>query len=217
MQLNSSTIATIVIALASITGVIVFKGEDSAESFAYAICLALFTSSVFYTITVIVPEANRRIRIKKGLNKQYHSFKRRCIDLFLIASNSQNYQYRENLLDHQEFRRYFSINLANNQSRWDLVATSIDDQDYIFHEIVRELDFFDREIEFARSSVEMNDEKVEQFFINLRQIIHTIKAAEANSDDYKHFCRTLWSIFTRWNFINGQLEKDIIETMIRDI
>lgn len=63
----------------------------------------------------------------------------------------------------------------------------------------------------------MKDEKVEQFFINLRHVIHTIKAAESNSDDYKYFCRTLWSIFTRWNFIDGQLEEDIIETMIEEI
>ncbi len=121
------------------------------------------------------------------------------------------------MLNHQEFRRYFSIKVANGQSRWDLVATSIDDQDYIFNEIVRELDFLIREIDFARSSVDINDEKVDGFLVNLSQVIHTIKAAEANSDDYKHFCRTLWSIFARWNCIDGQLEEDIIESMIEKI
>jgi hypothetical protein len=214
MYFNSTTITTIVIALVSISGVVALKGESSFSSIIYATCLALFTSSVFYAVTVIAPETKRRNRVRRGLNQQYRSFKKRCIDLFLIASKSQDYKYRENLLDHQEFRRYFSIRIANNQSRWDLVATSIDDQDYIFGEIVRELDLLDGEIEFARSSVEMNDEKVEQFFINLRQVIHTIKGAEANSDDYKHFCRTLWSIFAR---CDGQLEEDIIESMIRDI
>ena len=217
MQFNSATIATLVIALVSIGGVVVFKGSDSIATIAYAACLALFTSSVFYSVTVLFPEEQRRVRIKNGLNKQYQSFKKRCIDLFLIAAKSQNYENRENLLDHREFCRYFSIELANDQSRWDLVETSIDDQDYIFDEIVREFEFFDREIEFARSSVEMNDEKVERFFINLRQRIHAIKASEANSDDYKEFCRTLWSIFTRWNFIEGQLEEDIIEKMIQEI
>jgi hypothetical protein len=77
------------------------------------------------------------------------------------------------------------------------VATNVDDQDYIFDEIVREFDFLSREIEFARSSVNIDDEKVEDFLVNLSQVIHAIKAAEANTDDYKHFCRTLWSIFTR--------------------
>lgn len=217
MHISSSAITTIVIALASIGGVVILKDEDSFSAIAYATCLALFTSSIFYAITVILPENKRRNRVREGLRKQYRSFKKRTVDLFLITSNSQDYQDRENLLDHQEFRRYFSIRFANGQSRWDLVATSIDNQDYIFDEIVRELEFLDREIEFARLSAEMDDEKVEMFFINLRQVIHTIKAAEANSDDYKTFCRTLWSIFTRWNFIDGQLEEDIIESMIREI
>jgi len=183
----------------------------------YVICLSLFVSSIFFAVTVIVPEAKIRVRIRRGLRKQYDSFKRRCIRLFLISAKSQNYQERDNLLDHEEFRRYFSIGVNDGQSRWDLVAASIDDQDYIFEEIVKELDFFSREIEFVRSSVNIDDEKVEDFLINLGQVIHTIKTAEANSDDHKYFCRTLWSIFTRWNFIDGQLEEDIIESMIERI
>lgn len=217
MQLSINTISAIVIGIASIGGIVVLKRADSLMSIVYVTCLALFASTVFYVITVIVPEVKRKNRIRRGLSKQYRSFKKRCIDLFLISSNSQEYQERANLLDHKEFRRYFSICKEDSQSRWDLVTMSINDQDYIFHEIVRELDFFDREIEFARSSIEMNDEKVEEFFVNLRQVIHTIKAADPNSDDYKHFCRTLWSIFTRWNFIEGQLEEDIIERMIEGI
>ncbi len=209
MHWSGTTLTTIVIALASIGGVVTFKGDESLSSVLYATCLALFTSSIFYAVTVIAPETKRRNRIRRTLSRQYRAFKKQCIDLFLIASNS-DYQYRENLLDHQEFRRYFSIRTANGQSRWDLVTTSIDNQDYIFDEIVREFDFLDREIEFARSSIEISDENAEQFFIDLRQVIHTIKAAEANSDDYKHFCRTLWNIFTRWNIID-------VESMIRDI
>ncbi len=65
--------------------------------------------------------------------------------------------------------------------------------------------------------MDIDDEEVEDFLINLSRVIHTIKAAEANSDDYKYFCRTLWGIFTRWNFIDGQLEEDIIESMIERI
>jgi len=217
MQLNSTNIALSVMAIGSLVGVLALKGEEPVSSVLYATCLALFVSSIFFAVTVIAPEAKRRNRIRKGLRKQYRSFKRRCIDLLLISAKSQGYQDRDNLLNHQEFRRYFSIEVANGQSRWNLVATSIDDQDYIFDEIVREFDFLTREIEFARSSVDIDDDKVEDFLVNLSQVIHTIKAAEANSDDYKHFCRTLWSIFTKWNFIDGQLEEDIIESMIEKI
>lgn len=217
MQLNRTGIALLAMAIGSLVGVLALKGEEPVSSILYATCLALFVSSIFYAVTVVAPETKRRNRIRKGLRKQYRSFKRRCIDLFLISAKSQGYEYRDNLLDYQEFRRYFSIEIGNGQSRWDLVATSIDDQDYIFDEIVRELDFLSREIEFARSSVDIDDEKVGDFLVNLSQVIHTIKAAEANTDDYKHFCRTLWSIFTRRNFIDGQLDEDIFESMIEKI
>lgn len=217
MQINSTSIALSAIAIGSLVGVLALKGDEPVSSVLYATCLALFVSSIFFAVTVVAPETKRKNRIRKGLRKQYRSFKRRCIDLFLISAKSQDYQDRDNLLNHLEFRRYFSIEVANRQSRWDFVATSIDDQDYIFYEIVREFDFLSREIEFARSSVDIDDEKVEDFLVNLSQMIHTIKASEANSDDYKHFCRTLWSIFTRWNFIDGQLDEDIIESMIEKI
>ena len=217
MHLSSTIISTIFIAAIAVVGVLVFKDDGSAPSILFAVSLALLTSSVFYAVTVVAPDLSRRRRVRRGLSKQYQSFKSRCIDLFLIASRSQEYQNRENLLNHKEFRRYFSIRDENGQSRWNLVATSIDNQDYIFNEIVREFDFLDREIEFARLSVEINDEAVEQFFINLRQVIHTIKAAEENTDDYKHFCRTLWGVFARWNFVDGQIEEDIIESMISGI
>ncbi|MDO8827252.1 hypothetical protein [Methylophaga sp.] len=217
MQINSTSIGLFVTVVGSFLGMLAFKDDQPASSMLYATCLALFVSSIFFAATVIAPETRRRHRIRRGLRKQYRSFKRRCVDLFLISSKSQDYQDRNNLLDHQEFRRYFSIRGDNDQSRWGLVITSIDDQDYIFDEIVRELDFLSREIDFARSSVDIDDLAVEDFLINLSQVIHTIKAAEANSDDYKHFSRTLWSIFTRWNFIDGQLEEDIIESMIERI
>lgn len=217
MQRNNTYIALLVMGIISFIGILAFRNTETVSSILYATCLALFISFIFYVLTVIVPEAKKRKRIRKGLAKQYRSFKRRCIHLFLISAKSQNYRDHDNLLNHYEFRRYFSIEGANGQSRWDLVATSIDNQDYIFEEIVRELDFFSREVEFARSSIDIDDEKVEDFLIRFGHVVHTIKAAEANSDDYKHFCRTLWSIFTRCNFVDGQLEEDIIESMIKKI
>jgi hypothetical protein len=217
MKLNGSSIALIATAVVSLVCVFILKAEKSISSVLYATFLALFVSSIFFTVTVIVPESMRRNRIRRSLRKQYRSFKRRCIDLFLISAQSKDYENRENLLDHNEFRRYFSLDVANDQSRWNLVATSIDKQDYIFDEIVREFDFLTREIDFARSSIDIDDEKVEDHLVNLSQAIHTIKAAKANSDDYKYFCQTLWSIFTKFNFSDGQLEDDIIESMIERI
>ena len=211
---DSNVITTVTIAIIAVLGIFIFREENSISSIAYAFSLTLLASSIFYFITVNLPEKKRRDRIRKGLKNQYRSFKKRCIDCFLIASNSQEYNDRDNLLDPQEFRRYFLDRSGNDQTRWDLITMSIDDQNYIFDEIVREFEFLDREIAFARLSVDIDDEIAEQFLIRFRQIIHTIKAATKNSDDYKYFSRTLYAFFTS---SEGQSEEDFFESMIEKI
>lgn len=215
MHLNKPTVITLIaITSISIAGIFVVDSKESNSEVLYSIFLALLVSCIFYTGTVVVPEIQRRNRIRNGLKKQYHSFKMSCIDLFLIASNSQDYTDRDNLLNHKEFRRYFTIRTKGTQERWDLVATSIDDGDYIFDELVNEFEFLLHEINYARANLEIYDDDVEEFMRNMVQIVHLLKATKPGTDDYKYFCRTLWSIFTRWDFVSGQRENDIFETMI---
>lgn len=218
MHLNKpATITLVVIAGVSMIGIALVDNKESISEVLHSIFVALLVSCIFYVGIVVVPELQRRKRIRNGLSKQYLSFKKSCIDLFLIASNSQEYSGRENLLDHQEFRRYFLIRVKGSQDRWDLVATSVDNGDYIFEELVNEFEFLIREINYARSNVEIYDDDVEEFFSRMIQIVHRLKATKPGTDDYKYFCRTLWSIFTRWDFAVGQSEDDIIETMIERI
>lgn len=193
--------------------------KESNSEVLHSIFLALLVSCIFYAGTVAIPEIQRRKRIRNGLKKKYHLFKMSCIDLFLIASNSQDYKYadRENLLNYKEFRRYFKIRVKGTQDRWDLVATSIDDGDYIFEDLVKEFEFLIQEINYARTSVEIFDDDVDEFFSNMIQIVHHLKTTKPGTDDYKYFCRTLWSVFTRWNLSDGQREDDIIDTMIERI
>lgn len=214
MHVNKPTLIVLVgITTLSIAGMIFFE-QDKAF---YSISLALLVSSIFYVGTVIIPEVQRRNRIKNGLMKRYLAFKKSCIDIFLIASKSQDYQYRDNLLEPEEFKRYFFIRSENGQSRWDLVATSIDDGDYLSDELVSELEFLMREVSLVRSTIDLYDVKVEDFFSNLVQIIHKLRTTSPNSDDYKYFCRILLEIFAHWSLIDGQLEDDIFESMIEKI
>lgn len=216
MHLGSSTIVT----MASVTGLsllgIAFVDSKENEVL-HSVFVALLASSVFYAGTVAIPELQRRRRIRTSLRRQYRSFKKSCIDLFLIASNSQEYDNRDNLLDPAEFRRYFSIRINASQTRWDLVATAIDDGNYLFEELVREFESLIREINYARSSVDIHGEEVQEFFSRTIDIVHRLKATKSHTDDYKYFCRNLWAIFTRWDFATGQREDDIIETMIERI
>ena len=217
VKIANTVIVLIVMAAASLVGIFAFKKEEPFSSTLYALCMALFVSSVFYAATVLVPDIQRRKRIRRALRKQYRSFKKKCIDMFLMSANSQGYEKPEKLLDHQEFKQYFSAQTANGQSRWELVAASMDDQDCFFDEIVRGFDFLSREITHARSSVDIDDDRVEDFFVNLNRVIHGIESAKASTDDYKHFCRNLWRIFTGWDDWSGEWEEDVIETMIDKI
>ena len=220
MHLNRpTTITLIVITAISITGLYLVGSEEGKSNILHSIFIALLVSSIFYIGTAAIPEIQRRKRIRNGLIKKYHYFKMSCIDLFLIASNSQDYDYkdRENLLNHEEFRRYFDIRCKGTQNRWDLVATSIDDGDYIFDELVMELDLLINELKHARASVEIFDDDVDDFFTSMMQTLHRVKISKPGTDDYKYFCRTLWSIFTRWNLSDGQRQDDYIQTMIERI
>jgi hypothetical protein len=201
----------------SVLGIALVDSKENMNEVLHSVFVALLVSSVFYAGTVAIPELQRRSRIRAGLRRQYRSFKESCIALFLIASHSQEYDHRENLLNPGEFRRYFTIRVNESQTRWDLVATAIDDGDYLFEELVGEFESLVREVNHARSSVDIHDDDVHEFFSRTTDIVHRIKAIKPGTDDYKYFCRTLWSIFARWDFADGQREDDIIETMIERI
>ncbi len=220
MHINKPTVITLLVIVSiSITGIILVDSKDSSNDVLHSIFVALLVSCIFYTGTVVIPEMQRRKRIRNGLKKQYHLFKTSCIDLFLITSNSQNYKYtdRENLLNYSEFRRYFNVIIKDTQSRWDLVATSIDNGDYIFEDLIMEFEFLIQAVNYARASVEIFDDDVDEFFSNMIQIVHRLKTTKPGTDDYKYFCRTLWSVFTGYNLGDGQRENDIIEIMIERI
>jgi len=218
MYLNKPTLITLVSIIGiSLIGIYVVDSKENSSEVLHSIFVALLVSCIFYTGTVVIPEVQRRKRIRNGLKKQYNSFKMSCIDLFLIASNSQDYENRENLLNYKEFRRYFTTHINSTQERWDFVATSIDDGDYIFDELVNEFEFLIQEINYARANVEIFDRDVEEFMRSMIQIVHRLKATKPGTDDYKYFCRTLWSIFTRWDLVAGQREDDIIKTMIEKV
>lgn len=196
MHLNRSTTVTLAVLVSiSVFGIGFVDSKENSNEILYSVFVALLVSCICYMGTEVITEIQRRKRIRNGLTKQYLSFKKSCIDLFLIASSSQNYDNRENLLEPNEFRRYFSLRVTDSQIRWDLVATSVDRGNYVFKELVNEFEFLIRETNYARSSVELCDDDVDEFFSRMLQIVHRIKATKPGTDDYKYFWRTLWGYF----------------------
>ncbi len=206
-----------VLTVISLIGIYFTSVDESLKSIFFPVFLALLVSVIFYVSTVAIPERQRRNRVKRMLSKQYYSFKIRCINLMLMATLSQSYPNKENLLNHEEFARYFKCRVNEEQIRWDLVTTSIDDQDYVFHGLLAELEFLIREVDHARSSIAIENEKVESFMIRLSEITYLMKMSQPSTDDYKYFSRNIWQMFSRFDPISGQTNEDLIEEMIQAI
>lgn len=218
MHLSRSTVLTLAgLTGLSLLGIAFVDSKENMNDVLHSIFVGLLASAAFYAGTVAIPEIQRRRRIRNSLRRRYRAFKNSCIDIFLIASKSQEYDNRDNLLDPGEFRRYFSNKINESQTRWDLVATAIDDGNYLFEELVREFESLIRELSYARSIVDIHDEKVQEFLSRTIDVVHRLKATKPGTDDYKYFCRNLWGIFARWDFVTGQREDDIFETMIERI
>lgn len=105
----------------------------------HSLSIGFVISAVFYFLVVYFPEYNRRKMIHDALKSQYTDFKLSCITTFLIMSDSQEYENREELLNLSEFRRYFKNNNKNGENRWDAVANSLQSNEFYLKEIIYNL------------------------------------------------------------------------------
>lgn len=209
----------ILLALVFLTVLSVFIGFSTTPNKDYellvnALSVNFVISSVFYFLVVYIPEVQRRNRVFGSMDKQYREFKLSCISTFLILSKSQEYAHKEALLEQGEFKRYFSNNNTQNQSRWDAVVNGIQGSEYYLREILHELRMLNEEIRFVRSGIDIHDEEVFDFLNRLSQIIYKMDSTTPDYDEIKSFSRFLWEIFTGWSFVHGYRKSDLIKDMI---
>jgi hypothetical protein len=171
-------------------------------------------SAIFYFIVVYFPEWQRKSRVHRSLKRQYQSFKESCVDIFLILSNSQDYHNKENLLEQEEFKRYFKNNNKRNENRWSAVFNGMNDNEYYLNEIIYQLRILNDEIKFVRSSVDIQDEEVFSYLKTLSEIIHRMESTKPNYEDMKSLSKFLWEMFSGWSFIDSYRKNDSISKMI---
>lgn len=205
-----------IITIPAIMGGIVTAPSPTYFSVIHTLCIGFVVSSIFYLLVIFIPARQRRSLIRRSLDKQYRYFKLSCISTFLIASNSQEYHPHEMLLNQEEFRRYFS-NVTEEQIRWDAVATSLQENEYLLRDIIYEFDMLNTEIVFVRNNIDIHDEEVFGFLNNVSQIIYQLKYTQRDYDDIKSLCRRLWEIFSGSDFIKGYQKNDILQLMINRI
>lgn len=179
-----------------------------------SISIGIVVSTIFYLVVMYIPELRRRQIVTRAFVKQYDLFRKNCIDTFLILSKSQEYKDRENLLVHEEFRRYFKNKNKHGEDRWDAVANSIQDNQYYLDEIIFELQRLNDEIKYIKNTIYLFDTEVFDFLSRLSQTIHRYERTEQEYDGIKSFMGFLWSVFTGWNWVDGYTNADYLERMI---
>jgi len=203
----------IITIIAFAIGIATVPGDDYS-SVIHTVCVGFVLSAIFYFIVVYLPEMRRRKMITSAFASQYNQFRLNCISTFLILSKSQEYENRENLLNQDEFRRYFKNNNEDGNNRWDEVANAIQANEFYLQELIYELRMFNEEIKYIRNTVYLGDSEIFNFLNRFSQSIHRVELTQPEYDDIKSFCGFLWSLFTGWNFVDGYKNKEYIEKMI---
>jgi len=198
----------------AITISIITTADGNYNNLINSISIGIVVSTIFYLLVIYLPELRRRKIVTKAFVEQYDSFRKNCIGTFLILSQSQEYQDRDNLLVHEEFRRYFKNKNKHGEDRWYAVANSIQENKYYLDEIIFELQRLNDEIKYIKNTIYLFDSEVFDFLNRLSQTIHRYERTEQEYDDIKSFTGFLWTVFTGWNWVDGYRNADYLEKMI---
>jgi hypothetical protein len=163
-----------------------------------------------------LPEQRKRTLLRENLATHYNQFKEDTIAIFLSAlGSSYDAELPGRLTDHKQFREYFG---ANRSSKWNEVLNGFEAQPRLVNDLLVELEILSSEINYVLNNVAITNAEVHAFFKHLSGLIYRLKEQDQfTGDDLKPVSRFLWSIFSRWNFSDGQLQDDVVENMIRRI
>ena len=208
--------ALIVLVVLSVASIMAVLGTSSYVSVVHGLSVGLFSSSIFYFCIVYIPERQKRKRVKIRLQEQYRSIKLRVVDLLLMLSNTRSYPYRdrENLLDQQEFKRFFKCAVSRDMDRWHAVANGLQRNEYHLHEVLYYLRMLNDEIRHAMTAIDIDDEGVTGYLTHYSQVLSRMDMIQNDYDDIKILCRHLWSLYTGFSFVDGYPDTDVIQDMI---
>ena len=209
--------ALIVIGVLSVASIMAVLETSSYVSILHGLSVGLFSSSIFYYCVVYIPERQKRKRVRIRLQEQYRSIKLDIIDLLLMLSNSQSYPYRdrENLLDQQEFKRFFKCAVSLDMDRWDAVANGLEENEYHFHELLHYLRLLNEEIRQAMIVIDIDDEEITGYLIHCSQVLSRMDIIQNDYEDIKLLCRNLlWPLYTGYSSAVGYQDTDVTQDVI---
>ena len=201
----------IVLFFFSVINIVAGLATNSWVSVLHTLSVGFVGSFIFYLCVVFIPEQQKKNRVRNKLQEQYRFTKLRVVDLLLMLSKSQFYPYRdrENLLDRQEFKRFF------NNSRWAAVANGLQRNEYHLREVLYYLRMLNEEIRHAMTVIDIDDEEVTKYLKNCSQGLSRMDMIQNDYEDIKLLCRDLlWPLFTGYSFVDGYSDIDVIQAMI---
>lgn len=179
----------------------------------FDIAVGLVVSLFVYVLVVRLPAWQKKRRIKAHLLRRYDDLKRQCITHFLWACGEPA---ASDLIDElkslENFKKFFKTAVSEDQDRWHAVLNGLTD-DYVSG-LVRELEMFRGELDYALTAVEVSDEKVFRFMRNLTEVLQRSRYWSDREDQLKPLSQFMWSAFAGWSFVTGYTGKDVIAEMI---
>jgi len=173
----------------------------------------MVVSLFVYVLVVRLPAWQKKKRLKAHLLRRYDDLKRQCITHFLWACGEPAASdLIEELKDLDTFREFFKTPVSVDQDRWHAVLNGMTD-DYVTS-IVRELDIFRSELDYALTAVEVADEKVFSFMRNFNEVLQRSRYWSDREDQLKPLSQFMWSAFAGWSFVTGYTGEDAIAEMI---
>lgn len=179
----------------------------------YDLSVGSFVTVLFYYLVVRLPEHERKIRLRRGLDQQYRLFKLDCIATMLsIVESVYDAELPEKLLDQSSFRAYFSEPVSEDQERWHVFMNKIDE--FHLRDLLTSMEIFRDEVLFVMNNLDIPEEDTYEFLKRLSNIIYRLKDSSIGYDEIKPLSRFLWEIFAGYNIISGYRKEDIINKMI---
>ncbi|MFT3929208.1 MAG: hypothetical protein QM709_02820 [Spongiibacteraceae bacterium] len=187
------------------------------NSIVFNLSIGYISSVIFWILVVYLPDKHRRKLLRENLAIRCRDFRYEIVQVLIwAAGGSETTKLIDELAsNHIKFNEYFS---ANNRERWYAALNGIQGSEMRMHELLLAMRIFSDEVAYVINNVAIDDPTAHRMFRGLSESIYRLQESEADLyDRVKSFGGSLWGILARWNFIDGQLEEDVIEKMINRI
>jgi hypothetical protein len=191
-----------------------FKPFPTGNQITFDVTVGVIVSLFVYVLVVRLPAWQKKGRLKAHLLRRYDDLKGHCLTHFLWACKEPaESTLIERLKDQEAFKAFFKEPVSADQERWHAVLNGL--TDLYVQSLVRELDLFRGELDYALTSVDVRDEEVFTLLRNLTEVLQRSRYWSDREDHLKPLSQFMWSTFAGWSLVSGYTGRDHVGAMIR--